>query len=165
MSWVPAIGCKASIFASRASAGGQLEQPSEVNNSTRTGVVEVSSAAVKCVPELAALAAKRKARVRQILRAPLRIWKEPTRRGRLGQIRLWPTGAIKVASFLEQLCSSITRLKNISTLRHFLMTSCFRTETTLFSKEHTFQLADRFGHLLRHGVPKSQNKSLAGNPA
>src|ERR1700722_6682372 len=40
------------------------------------------------------------------------------------------------------------------------MTSCFRSGT-FFSKEHTFQLADGFGHGLHRGVPKSQDKSLA----
>jgi hypothetical protein len=59
----------------------------------------VLSAAAKCVPELAALAANRKARVRQILSDSLRIWKEPTLNGKLEQIRFRPTGAIKVASF------------------------------------------------------------------
>src|SRR5437764_1411330 len=34
----PLVGCVWSNIARRASAGGQLEQPSEVNNSTRTGV-------------------------------------------------------------------------------------------------------------------------------
>ena len=34
----PAMGCSATNLASRASAGGQLEHPCEVNNSTRTGV-------------------------------------------------------------------------------------------------------------------------------
>src|SRR5579864_5221205 len=47
MSWAPAMGC-VSIFCSRRSAGGQLEQPSEVKSSTRIGFgvgVEVSSPA------------------------------------------------------------------------------------------------------------------------
>src|ERR1700751_3942833 len=47
MSWAPAMGC-VSIFRSRTSAGGQLEQPSEVKSSTRIGFgvgVEVSSPA------------------------------------------------------------------------------------------------------------------------
>jgi hypothetical protein len=34
----PAIGCSCSSFISSASAGGQLEHPSEVNNSTSMGV-------------------------------------------------------------------------------------------------------------------------------
>src|SRR5580704_15848633 len=40
---VPGIGC-ASIFSSIASAGGQLEQPSEVNSSTRMGNVSAAAA-------------------------------------------------------------------------------------------------------------------------
>src|SRR5258705_13677689 len=34
----PLTGCTCSSFARRVSAGGHVEQPSEVNNSTRTGV-------------------------------------------------------------------------------------------------------------------------------
>src|SRR5580700_3286353 len=38
MTWAPSTGCCSSSPASNASAGGQLEQPSEVNSSTTTGV-------------------------------------------------------------------------------------------------------------------------------
>src|SRR5260370_40712884 len=38
MTSAPLTGCTCSSFARRVSAGGQLEQPSEVNSSTRTGV-------------------------------------------------------------------------------------------------------------------------------
>src|ERR1017187_3053309 len=41
----PATGCVLSSFISRASAGGQLEHPSEVNNSANTGTRGLGSAA------------------------------------------------------------------------------------------------------------------------
>src|SRR5262245_52966209 len=40
----PAAGCTSSIFSSKVSAGGQLEQPSAVNNSTSTGTAARSTA-------------------------------------------------------------------------------------------------------------------------
>src|SRR5258707_5143426 len=42
----PATGCCSSSFASRASAGGQLEQPSDVNNSRTTGTRTLALVAV-----------------------------------------------------------------------------------------------------------------------
>src|SRR5215510_7077112 len=39
----PAKGCAVSIFASSASAGGQLEQPSDVKSSTTTGTAVVDT--------------------------------------------------------------------------------------------------------------------------
>jgi hypothetical protein len=46
---VPLMGCASSNLASRASAGGQLEQPSEVNSSTITGMrAPVRIPAVSC---------------------------------------------------------------------------------------------------------------------
>src|ERR1700687_5943932 len=56
MIFAPATGCCSSSLASKASAGGQLEQPSDVNNSTTTGVREVCG-----IPETACAGGRVKA--------------------------------------------------------------------------------------------------------
>src|SRR6266853_2216805 len=69
MTSAPATGCCSATLASKASAGGQLEQPSDVNNSKTTGTrseVRFESAGVVCI-ELAWLIPARttaKARIR-----------------------------------------------------------------------------------------------------
>src|SRR5258706_67204 len=46
----PGIGCCSSSLASKASAGGQLEQPSDVNNSQTTGTRTPASGAALAAP-------------------------------------------------------------------------------------------------------------------
>src|SRR6266403_55343 len=46
MTSAPATGCCSAILASKASAGGQLEQPSDVNNSKTTGTRSAARFAV-----------------------------------------------------------------------------------------------------------------------
>src|SRR5260370_24633830 len=50
MTCAQGTGCSRSSFMSRASAGGQLEQPSEVNKSARTGTSQANAAWAKKMP-------------------------------------------------------------------------------------------------------------------
>jgi len=89
------MGCKASIFSNKASAGGQLEQPSEVNNSTSMGVVGALSAAARSVPDQLPLA-NRKATNKNMLSTPVRISSERIPNSKFGRIQICPRRAVKV---------------------------------------------------------------------
>src|SRR5690242_8081199 len=58
----PGTGCCSASLASRASAGGQLEQPSEVNNSNTTGTRALAVPAAFCAGPAWQVTAKVKAR-------------------------------------------------------------------------------------------------------
>src|SRR5712675_735187 len=67
MTSAPATGCCSATLASKASAGGQLEQPSDVNNSKTTGTrsaARLEAAGAVCVEPAWLIAARATARAR-----------------------------------------------------------------------------------------------------
>src|SRR5580765_4998207 len=67
MTSAPATGCCSATLASKASAGGQLEQPSDVNSSKMTGArsaVRFEAAGVVCVKPPWQIAARATAKAR-----------------------------------------------------------------------------------------------------
>jgi hypothetical protein len=77
MSCAPEIGCIPSNFRSSASAGGQLEHPSEVNNSTKTGMGESLRGRSAATANLREVARTSSARVSRIFFMTLHLSDDP----------------------------------------------------------------------------------------
>src|SRR5216684_7490078 len=97
----PRTGCVRSRRESSASAGGQLEHPSEVNNSTRTGVDAVSGALDAAGTSFTSAAA------------------EPVRPGRRATRASNATAATKTVTVLGRTLIELL-LRTTPTLRHFV---------------------------------------------